>query len=75
MKTHIGELDKYITLVLSQEEKMINDITDVTFDFAQFIQRVEKFADKIEKVDIKLDQRVQIQNLASSIVSLAITTL
>jgi CRISPR-associated protein Csh2 len=71
-KTHIGELDKYVKLISNQGDKTINDISDVVFDFAEFVKRTEKFADRIEKIAIKIDQRVQVKNLESSKISLTI---
>lgn len=74
-KTHIGELDKYITLIGDNDELFISDISDVKFDFTALIERLEKFVAKIEKVNIILDERVIDKGLSSEILTLSITRL
>jgi len=68
VKTHIGELEKYI--VLNREEdvnkdKAIMDIQDVIFDFSKLLQKVEDYKDLIEEVEIVLDSNVKVADKQS----------
>lgn len=66
VKTHIGELDRFIKLKLKDwilNEKAIQSIDDVTFDFSDFAKKIEEHKEKIEKVTIYKDNTVEIENL------------
>ena len=57
-KTHIWELDSYISLEYD-ENKYLDNISQASFNFEKFAQRVKKFEDKIEAVEIWIDERVK----------------
>jgi len=66
VKTHIWELDKYIQLKLKDgilDEKAIEDISEVKFDFSKFVEKINQNKEKIEKIVIYKDDRVEIENL------------
>lgn len=69
VNTHIWELDKYIDFVPNEkikDEKFIQDIQDWVFDFSAFVERINKYNDKIDSYDIWVDQRVKFTWIDSS---------
>ncbi|BDG48936.1 MULTISPECIES: type I-B CRISPR-associated protein Cas7/Csh2 [Parageobacillus] len=55
---HIGELDKYISLHSEKVDEEIRDVSDYTLDTAPLIRAMEKQKEKIERVEIKTDDRL-----------------
>lgn len=61
VKTHIWELDRYIKYNRNEsisEDKFITDISDWSFDFTNFNERIHNFSDKIDMVYLTIDHRV-----------------
>ncbi|WP_353685114.1 type I-B CRISPR-associated protein Cas7/Csh2 [Thermodesulfovibrio sp. 3907-1M] len=56
---HIGELDKLISLKSEIPDEAIRDISDVKIDVSELLNVINKHKDKIEKIRIKVDDRVQ----------------
>jgi CRISPR-associated protein Csh2 len=54
---HIGELDKYISLHSEKVDEEIRDVSDYVLDTAPLICAMEKQKEKIERVEIKKDDR------------------
>jgi len=62
VKTHIGELDKYIKLEKKEDilnEASISDIEDVVFNFEPLVNKINEEKDKIETVNVYLEHRVK----------------
>ena len=57
---HIGDLDKLIKLKSEKREKEIRDISDIVLDASELIEKLNKNENKIESIDIKLDERMNI---------------
>ena len=59
---HIGDLDKLIKIkdIEDLPQERIRDISEIELDATELIQAVNKNKDKIESVDIKIDDRVNI---------------
>jgi len=58
---HIGDLDKMIIKLKSEKrDEEIRDISDVTLDANKLIDVLNKNKDKIESIDLKKDERVNI---------------
>ncbi|VUT25046.1 MAG: hypothetical protein MOIL_00829 [Candidatus Methanolliviera sp. GoM_oil] len=59
---HIGDLDKMIKIKPEKEkrEEEIRDISDVELDASELVQTLNKNKDKIESIDVKVDDRVNI---------------
>jgi len=57
---HIGELDKYITLVTDKREEEIRDPKDYKLDVTGLFKKLNENKDKIEKVYYKLDERINL---------------
>ncbi len=55
---HIGELDKRIYHISTKNDKEIRDISDVKIDITNFTKALNEHKDKIEKIRIKIDDRV-----------------
>lgn len=57
---HIGDLDKRIKLNSEKNDVEIRDISDVVLDASELIETLNRNKDKIESIDIKVDERVEI---------------
>ena len=57
---HIGDLDKRIKLRSDKNDIEIRDISDVVLDASELIETLNRNKDKIESIDIKVDERVEI---------------
>ena len=57
---HIGDLDKMIKLRSEKNDVEIRDISDVVLDASELIETLNRNKDKIESIDIKVDERVEI---------------
>ncbi len=59
---HIGELDKRLSLISSKNnDKEIRDISDVKIDITNLLNTLNENKDKIEKICLKIDDRVVFQ--------------
>lgn len=75
VNTHIWELDKFIDFIPNdkiRDTKAISDISDWKFDFTKLIERLKDYKNKIEKVEIKIDKRVIVENLEDNEINLRI---
>lgn len=59
---HIGDLDKLIKIkdIDKIEQEKIRDITDVILDASELIETLNKNKDKIESIELKVDERLNI---------------
>lgn len=57
---HIGDLDKLIKLKSEKNDEEIRDILDITLDASKLINVLNKNKEKIESIDLKKDERVNI---------------
>ncbi|MGB9823405.1 type I-B CRISPR-associated protein Cas7/Csh2 [Thermodesulfovibrio sp.] len=57
---YIGELDKLIFLKSEIPDEAIRDISEVKIDVTKLIDTLAKYKDKIEKVRVKVDDRVRL---------------
>jgi len=57
---HIGDLDKMIKLKSEKNETQIRDISDITLDASELIKTLNDHKDKIKSIDLKVDDRVNI---------------
>lgn len=55
---HIGELDKRISIVSDKNDEAIRSITDLKVDITNLIKALSDHKDKIEKIRLKVDERV-----------------
>jgi len=56
---YLGELDKRISLISSKNnDKEIRDITDVKIDITELINALLGIKDKVEKIRLKIDERI-----------------
>jgi CRISPR-associated protein Csh2 len=58
--THIGELDKLISIKAYKRDEEIRDIEDLELDLSKLKDKIEKYKDKIEKVRFVVDDRVKL---------------
>ncbi|ODS41194.1 type I-B CRISPR-associated protein Cas7/Csh2 [Candidatus Altiarchaeales archaeon WOR_SM1_SCG] len=59
---HIGDLDgdEMIKLVSEKNEEQIRDISEITLDASKLVEKLNKNKDKIESINLKVDDRVNI---------------
>jgi CRISPR-associated protein Csh2 len=59
---HIGDLDKLIKIkdIDKIEQEKLRDITDVPIDASELIETLNRNKDKIESVELKVDERLDI---------------
>ena len=57
---HIGDLDKMIKLRSEKNDVEIRDISDVVLDASELIETLNRNKDKIESIDIRGDERVNV---------------
>lgn len=76
----IGELDKFISLKTSKDEKSIRDITEVKIEISKLNEALVEHKSKIEEIKIKTDEKIlflkdgkDIKDLKSGIEGLTIT--
>lgn len=62
---HIGDLDKLVAIkdLENLNQEGIRDISEITLDASQLVETLNKNKDKIESVDVKVDDRVKIEGL------------
>jgi len=56
---HIGDLDKLVAIRSELADESIRDVTDFTLNILPLVETLQKQKDKIERVRIKVDGRVQ----------------
>ncbi len=56
---HIGELDKLISLISEITDEAIRDISEVKIDITKLLNTLNNYKEKIEKIRIKVDDRVK----------------
>ncbi|AEH51741.1 type I-B CRISPR-associated protein Cas7/Csh2 [Pseudothermotoga thermarum] len=56
---HIGELDSYISFVAEKSPKELRDISDLQLDVTMLMDALGKNKDKIEKVQLIIDERLK----------------
>lgn len=59
---YIGELDKRISLQTDKQEEAIRDISEVKIDITNLVKILKQHSDKIEKIRIKVDDRITFTN-------------
>jgi len=57
---HIGDLDKLIKLKSEKRDEEIRDISDVVLDVSELIKTLNENKDKIESIDLKVDNRLNV---------------
>lgn len=57
---HIGDLDRQIKLKSEKRDEEIRDISDVKLDANELVQTLNENKDKIESIDMKIGDRVNI---------------
>lgn len=57
---HIGELDKYLQLNSTKIDEEIRDVSEVTVDVQPLIDVLTKHQEKIERVELIIDDRLQL---------------
>jgi len=55
---YIGELDKRISLVSNIDDEKIRNISEVKIDITNLVKTLSNYKDKIEKIKVKVDERV-----------------
>jgi CRISPR-associated protein Csh2 len=55
---HIGDLHRIIKVTYSKDELSIRDIQEITFDFSELIKVLLENKEKIEKIRVKIDPRI-----------------
>lgn len=58
--THMGELDKLVRINTDKRDEEIRDIEEVEIDLSRLKEKVQKYKDKIEKVNYIVNDRVKI---------------
>ncbi len=59
----IGELDKYVDIVSEKRDEQLRDPNDFVVDFQRLSEKIKEYANKIEKIEIIKDSRLQITGL------------
>ncbi|WP_027410804.1 type I-B CRISPR-associated protein Cas7/Csh2 [Anoxybacteroides tepidamans] len=54
----IGELDKYVSLHAEKAEEEIRDVQDYVLDVGNLVQVLEKYKERIERIEIAQDERL-----------------
>ncbi len=57
---HIGDLDKLIKLKSEKRDEEIRDISEVKLDASELVKTLNEYRSKIASIDIKVDDRVNI---------------
>ena len=57
---HIGELDKYLSLKTDKNDEELRDVSEFIIDVDRFIDVLNKNKNKIERIDVKVDERIQL---------------
>jgi len=57
---HVGELDKLVTIKTDKPDEALRDITDVKIEIMGLVDTLKKHANKIEKIRLKWDDRVNL---------------
>ncbi len=65
--THMGELDKLVSINTDKREEEIRDIEEVEIDLSKLKEKVKKYKDKIKKVRYKLGDRVRLREGIESV--------
>ncbi|ADO45629.1 CRISPR-associated protein, Csh2 family [Hydrogenobacter thermophilus TK-6] len=59
--THMGELDKLVRINTDKRDEEIRDIEEVEIDLSRLKEKVQKYKDKIEKVNYIINDRIRIE--------------
>jgi len=59
---HIGELDKGVSFIYDKPGESIRDITDGVIDFSKLLKLLGSNANKIEKVELRLAERLPVKD-------------
>ncbi len=70
---HIGDLDRRIKLQSDKRDEEIRDISDVVLDARELVKTLIENRDKIESIDLKIDDRVNID--LSGLTGITVNTL
>lgn len=57
---HIGDLDKMIKLKSEKNDEIIRDISEITLDASNLVETLNNNKEKIESIELKVDDRVNI---------------
>ena len=61
--TFIGELDKLISITSEKNGESIRDVADYSIVIAPLAQRINEMREKIESIEIRKDERLQIPDI------------
>lgn len=65
---HIGELDKYLSLKTDKNDEEIRDVSEFIIDVDRLIEVLNKNKNKIERIDLTIDERIQLStNIKNSL--------
>ncbi len=59
--THMGELDKLVRINTNKRDEDIRDIEEVEIDLSRLKEKVQKYKEKIEKVNYIINDRIKIK--------------
>ena len=68
----IGELDKYITLISEKRDEQLRDPNDYVIDFSRLSGKIKENIDKIDKIEIMIDSRLQTKGIDFNYTSLTL---
>ena len=57
---HIGELDKYLALKTDKNDEELRDVSEFIIDVDRLIEVLNKNKNKIERIDLTIDERIQL---------------
>lgn len=57
---HIGDLDKMIKLKSEKNDEIIRDISEITLDASKLVETLNNNKEKIQSIELKVDDRVNI---------------
>lgn len=57
---HIGELDKYLSLKTDKNDEELRDVSEFIIDVDRLLEVLNKNKNKIERIDLTLDDRIQL---------------
>lgn len=57
---HIGDIDRMIKLKSEKKDEEIRDISEIILDASELVETLKNNRDKIESIDLKVDNRVNI---------------
>ena len=62
---YIGELDKRISIISDKNDESIRSITDLKIDITNLVKALSNHKDKIEKVRLKVDDRITFMQIGN----------